>query len=34
LEIADLHTMKHEIAERESHWKNVLMSRSHGYNLN
>jgi len=26
--------MKHEIAERESHWKNVLMSRSHGYNLN
>lgn len=34
LEIADLHTMKHDIAERESHWKEVLLSRSHGYNLN
>ncbi|VVP59762.1 hypothetical protein PS880_06068 [Pseudomonas fluorescens] len=34
LEIADLHTMKKEIEARESHWKEILMTRLHGYNLN
>jgi hypothetical protein len=34
LEIADLHTMKQDIADRENHWKEILMSRLHGYNRN
>lgn len=34
LEIADLHTMPNEIEARESHWKEILMTRLHGYNLN
>lgn len=34
LEIADLNAMEHEINERESHWKDILMSRVHGYNGN
>jgi len=34
LEIADLHAMPGEIDARESHWKEILLTRSHGYNLN
>lgn len=34
LEIADLNTMEQEIDDRESHWKEILMSRIHGYNRN
>lgn len=34
LEIADVHASRDEIVERESHWKRVLMTRSHGYNAN
>ncbi|MBF6028448.1 GIY-YIG nuclease family protein [Pseudomonas sp. P115] len=34
LEIADLHTMPGDIDIRESHWKEILLTRSHGYNLN
>lgn len=34
LEIADLQSTQQEIASRESHWKEVLMSRVYGYNLN
>ncbi len=34
LEIADVHASREEILERESHWKRVLLSRSHGYNAN
>ena len=34
LEIADLHAMAGEIGTRESHWKEILLTRSHGYNLN
>lgn len=34
LEIADLHAMSHEISARENHWKEVLLTRLHGYNLN
>ena len=34
LEIADVHASRDEILERESHWKRVLLSRSHGYNAN
>lgn len=34
LEIADLHTMQKDIANRENHWKEVLMSRVHGFNRN
>ena len=34
LEIADLHAMSSEIAARENHWKEVLLTRLHGYNLN
>jgi hypothetical protein len=34
LEIADLHTMKQDIAVRESHWKEILLTRQHGYNRN
>lgn len=32
LEIADIHTSRTEILQRESHWKRVLLSRSHGLN--
>jgi len=34
LEIADLHTTTDEIFKRESHWKDVLMSRKYGLNGN
>ncbi len=34
LEIADLHTMKDDIAKRENHWKEILMTRPFGYNRN
>ena len=34
LEIADTHTINEDILRRESHWKNVLLSRSHGLNGN
>lgn len=34
LEIADLNTTKQDIADRENHWKAILMSRLHGYNRN
>jgi hypothetical protein len=33
LEIADLHTMKQDIDKRERHWKEILSSRAHGYNV-
>lgn len=34
LEIADLHTMKADIDARESHWKEILLTRVYGYNRN
>jgi hypothetical protein len=34
LEIADFHTSDESIVKREIYWKNVLMSREHGYNSN
>ena len=34
LEIADLHSTVQEIDQRENHWKEVLLTRVHGYNLN
>lgn len=34
LEIGDLHTMKADIDARESHWKEILLTRSYGYNRN
>lgn len=34
IEIADSHTSDNYILERESYWKDVLMSRVHGYNSN
>lgn len=34
LEIADIHAMPGEIDTRESHWKQILLSREFGYNLN
>ncbi|VTY37523.1 grpIintron_endo: group I intron endonuclease [Xylophilus ampelinus] len=34
LEIADTHTKPSEVVERENHWKQVLLSREHGYNGN
>lgn len=34
LEIADVHASRDEIVDRESHWKRVLLSRTHGYNAN
>ncbi|WOD18946.1 GIY-YIG nuclease family protein [Paraburkholderia kirstenboschensis] len=34
LEIADIQSTGEEIARRESHWKEVLSSREHGYNRN
>ena len=34
LEVADIHASKNDILARESHWKRVLMARSHGFNAN
>lgn len=34
LEIADVHASGDDILQRESHWKNILMSREHGLNAN
>ncbi len=34
LEIAATHASDEEVLQRESHWKRVLGSREHGYNLN
>ena len=34
LEIADTHASVNDIQERESHWKDILCSREHGYNAN
>lgn len=34
LEIADLQSAPGEIEKRESHWKDILMTRNTGYNLN
>lgn len=34
LEIADTHANENDVLARESHWKNILGSRSHGYNAN
>jgi len=34
LEITDVHASRDELVERESHWKRVLLTRSHGYNAN
>lgn len=34
LEIADVHASVEEILQRESHWKRILLSRSHGLNSN
>jgi hypothetical protein len=34
LEIADVHASLEEVHARESHWKRILLSRSHGYNAN
>lgn len=34
LEVADIHTSKGDVLQRESHWKNVLLSRAHGLNAN
>lgn len=34
LEVTDLHASPQEVLERESHWKRVLLARSHGYNAN
>ncbi|HEX8362591.1 MAG TPA: GIY-YIG nuclease family protein [Longimicrobium sp.] len=34
LETADIHASKEEVLRRESHWKNVLLTREHGLNSN
>jgi hypothetical protein len=34
LEIADVHASPEEVLARESHWKRILLTRSHGYNAN
>jgi hypothetical protein len=34
LEIADIHATSQEILSRESHWKEVLLTREHGLNAN
>lgn len=34
LEIADLHSTPQDIVRRESHWKNILLTRDHGLNAN
>ena len=34
LEIADTHAGVNDILRRESHWKELLQTREHGYNAN
>lgn len=34
LEIADIHTSENDVHRRETHWKKVLLTRSHGLNAN
>lgn len=34
LEIADSHASTKDVLRRESHWKELLLTRSHGYNAN
>ncbi|GLI38141.1 hypothetical protein GHYDROH2_16420 [Geobacter hydrogenophilus] len=34
LEIADINASREDVLRRESHWKNVLMTRTHGLNAN
>lgn len=34
LEIADTHASSEDVLQREGHWKNVLLTRSHGLNAN
>jgi hypothetical protein len=34
LEIADIHSSEREVLQRELHWKEVLLTRQHGYNAN
>lgn len=34
LEVADLHATTQDIDRRESHWKEILLTRIHGYNRN
>ncbi|WP_375193264.1 GIY-YIG nuclease family protein [Marinobacter sp.] len=34
LEIADIHSSEKDVLRRESHWKDVLLTREHGYNSN
>ena len=34
LEIADTHASTDDVLNRESHWKNILCSKNHGYNGN
>ena len=34
LEITDIHMSEDDVLERESHWKNILLSRAHGLNGN
>ena len=34
LEISDLHDSQDNILQRESHWKDILMSRTYGFNAN
>lgn len=34
LEITDTHASTNDVLERESHWKDVMCSRQHGYNAN
>ena len=34
LEIADIHSSEKEVLRRESHWKEVLLTRQYGYNAN
>ena len=34
LEIADTHASATDILRRESHWKELLQTREHGYNAN
>jgi hypothetical protein len=34
LEIADIHSSEKEVLRRESHWKEVLLTKQHGFNAN
>jgi len=34
LEIADIHASDDDVSRRETHWKNVLLTRTHGLNAN